>query len=225
MRDVTSETPRFQPVGETFVCAKVQRHDPAVTLEMFHSAKSTTLKKTRANKQSCSFPFKSSTECAGTIDRCPQRLLSVFDRFPTTANPGTYICLKHLTSGPGGPRPVNLCSGGISSTTKDIYQENAQLQKKNEDLHDDTIRLQRKLKEGDTSFSTLFQQFHKALAKYYRDGGQSLYDPSKMERFCEEHAPRIFEDIYDAIFNDEKQSPSEKRRKLQKSRVVAGSLL
>ena len=46
-----------------------------------------------------------------------------------------------------------------------------------------------------------------------------------MERFCEEHAPRMFEDIYDAIFNDEKQSPSEKRRKLQKSRVVAGSLL
>ena len=54
--------------------------------------------KTRANKQSCSFPFKSSTECAGTIVTCPQRLLSVFDRFPTTAKPGTYICLKHLTS-------------------------------------------------------------------------------------------------------------------------------
>ena len=31
----------------------------------------------------------------------------------------------------------------------------------------------------------------------------------------------MFEDIYDAIFNDEKRSPSEKRRKLQKSRVVA----
>ena len=31
----------------------------------------------------------------------------------------------------------------------------------------------------------------------------------------------MFEDIYDAIFNDKKQSPSEKRRKLQKSRVVA----
>lgn len=54
--------------------------------------------KTRANKQSCSFPFKSRTECAGTIVPCPQRLLSVFDRFPTTAKPGTYICLKHLTS-------------------------------------------------------------------------------------------------------------------------------
>ena len=42
-----------------------------------------------------------------------------------------------------------------------------------------------------------------------------------MERFCEEHALRMFEDINDAIFNDEKPSPSEKRRKLQKSRVVA----
>ena len=36
-----------------------------------------------------------------------------------------------------------------------------------------------------------------------------------MERFCEEHAPRMFEDIYDAIFNDEKQSPSEKSFKNQ----------
>ena len=52
--------------------------------------------KTRATKQSCSFLFKSSTECAGTIVQCPQRLLSVFDRFPTTAKPGTYICLKHF---------------------------------------------------------------------------------------------------------------------------------
>ena len=41
-----------------------------------------------------------------------------------------------------------------------------------------------------------------------------------MERFCEEHAPGMFEDIYEAIFNDDKRSPSEKRRKLQKSRVV-----
>ncbi|XP_044174927.1 uncharacterized protein LOC122958248 isoform X2 [Acropora millepora] len=97
---------------------------------------------------------------------------------------------------------------------EDIYQENAQLHKKNEDLHDETIRLQRKLKEGDTSFSTLFQQFHKALTKYYNDGGLSLYDTSKMERFCEEHAPGMFEDICDAIIKDEKQSPSEKRRKL-----------
>ena len=70
MRDVTSETARFQPIGETFVCTKVHRHDPAVTLEMFPSAKSTTLKKSRANKQGCSFPFKSSTECAGTIVPC-----------------------------------------------------------------------------------------------------------------------------------------------------------
>ena len=43
-----------------------------------------------------------------------------------------------------------------------------------------------------------------------------------MERFCEEHAPGMFEDIYDAIFNDKKRSPKKKkRRKLKKSRVVA----
>ena len=85
MRDVTSETARFQPVGETIVCAKVQRHHPAVTLEMFPSAKSTTLKKREQTNRAVPFPFKSSTECAGTIVPCPQRLLSVFDRFPTTA--------------------------------------------------------------------------------------------------------------------------------------------
>ena len=34
----------------------------------------------------------------------------------------------------------------LISHVTDIYQENAQLQKKNKDLHDDTIRLQRKLK-------------------------------------------------------------------------------
>ena len=52
-------------------------------------------------------------------------------------------------------------------------------------------------------------------------GGENLYDPSKMESFCEEHAPGMLEDIFDAIFNNEKRTPSQKRRKLQKSRFVA----
>ena len=56
MRDVTSETARIQPVGETFVCTKVQRHDPAVTLEMFPSAKSTTLKKREQTNIAVPFP-------------------------------------------------------------------------------------------------------------------------------------------------------------------------
>lgn len=75
--------------------------------------------------------------------------------------------------------------------------------------------------KGDTSFSTLFHQFHKALTRHYADGGENLYNPSKMESFCEEHAPGMFEDIFDAIFNNEKRTPSQKRRNLQKSRVVA----
>ena len=37
----------------------------------------------------------------------------------------------------------------------------------------------------------------------------------------EEHAPGMFEDVFDAKFNNEKRTPSQKRRKLQKSRVVA----
>ena len=54
--------------------------------------------------------------------------------------------------------------------------------------------------KGGTSFSTLFKQFHTALTRHYANGGISLYDPSKMESFCEEHSPRIFQDIYEAIF-------------------------
>ena len=37
----------------------------------------------------------------------------------------------------------------------------------------------------------------------------------------EEQAPGMFEDIFDAKFNKEKRTPSQKRRRLQKSRVVA----
>ena len=57
MRDVTSETARFEPVGETFVCTKVQRHDPAVTLEMFPSAKSTIPKKREQTNRAVPFPL------------------------------------------------------------------------------------------------------------------------------------------------------------------------
>ena len=57
MRDVILETARFQPSGETFVCAKVQRHDPAVTLEIFPSAKSTTLKKREQRNRAFPFPL------------------------------------------------------------------------------------------------------------------------------------------------------------------------
>jgi len=44
---------------------------------------------------------------------------------------------------------------------------------------------------GDTSFSTLMKQFHKALISYYANAGSSLFYPSDMERFCEVHAPGL----------------------------------
>jgi len=75
--------------------------------------------------------------------------------------------------------------------------------------------------KGDTSFSTLFKQFHKALTRHYANGRASLYDPSKMESFCDEHSPGMFEEIHEAIFNDDKREPSAKRRSLQRTRVVA----
>ena len=65
------------------------------------------------------------------------------------------------------------------------------------------------------------KQFHKALIRHYASGGASLYDPSQMEAFCDEHSPGIFEDMHEAIYNDDKRKPSMKRRNLQINRVVA----
>ena len=75
--------------------------------------------------------------------------------------------------------------------------------------------------KGDTSFITLVRQFHKSLVKYYSQGGRHLYNPDDMEKFCESAAPGLFEDIFTAIYNDNKQAPSAKRTKLQRTRVVA----
>ena len=42
-----------------------------------------------------------------------------------------------------------------------------------------------------------------------------------MEKFCESAVPGLFDDIFAAIHNDDKQAPSNKRTKLQQARVVA----
>ena len=42
-----------------------------------------------------------------------------------------------------------------------------------------------------------------------------------MEKFCESAAPGLFDDIFTAIYNDDKQAPSNKRTVLQQARVVA----
>lgn len=42
-----------------------------------------------------------------------------------------------------------------------------------------------------------------------------------METFCDMHAPGLFEDIFRAIFNDEKERPTTKRSHIQRIRVVA----
>lgn len=50
------------------------------------------------------------------------------------------------------------------------------------------------------------QQFHKSLVKYYSQGGRHLYNPDEMEKFCESAAPGLFDDIFTAIYNDDKQA-------------------
>ena len=42
-----------------------------------------------------------------------------------------------------------------------------------------------------------------------------------MEKLCESAVPGLFDDIFTAIHNDDKQAPSNKRTKLQQARVVA----
>ena len=75
--------------------------------------------------------------------------------------------------------------------------------------------------KGDTTFSTLVHQFHKSLVTHYAKGGKNLYDPDEMEKFCDVNAPGLFEDIFQAILNDDKQPPSIKRSNLQWIRVVS----
>lgn len=38
-----------------------------------------------------------------------------------------------------------------------------------------------------------------------------MYDPDDMEQFCDVQAPGLFEDIFSAIFNDEKEAQSRKK--------------
>ena len=42
-----------------------------------------------------------------------------------------------------------------------------------------------------------------------------------METFCESAEPGLFDDIFTAIYNDDKEAPSNNRPKLQQARVVA----
>ncbi|KAJ7376911.1 hypothetical protein OS493_031792, partial [Desmophyllum pertusum] len=94
-------------------------------------------------------------------------------------------------------------------------EDQQQKEELNNDLKEENIMLQKKL-NGDTTFSTLVQQFHKALVQHYSKGGKHLYDPDEMEKSCYVNAPGLFEDIFIAIYNEEKDTPSNKRTNLQR---------
>ena len=74
---------------------------------------------------------------------------------------------------------------------------------------------------GEPAFSKPVQQFHRALTEPYSQlWGKHLYDPAEMEAFCDQHAPRLFGQLNN-IVNDEKEKPSKKHLKIQKTRVVS----
>ena len=74
---------------------------------------------------------------------------------------------------------------------------------------------------GEPAFSKHVQLFHRALTKHYSQEGKHLYDPAEMEAFCDQHAPGLFGQLYKSIVNDEKEKPSKKHLKIQKTRVVS----
>lgn len=55
---------------------------------------------------------------------------------------------------------------------------------------------------------------------HYAEGGK-LYGPDEMEKFCDVHDPRLFENIFHTILNDKKQLPSTNSCNLQCIREVA----
>ena len=53
------------------------------------------------------------------------------------------------------------------------------------------------------------------------NGGHHLYNPTEMEKFCEMHAPGLFNEVYTSILNESKVMPRAKWRELQRVRTVA----
>ena len=72
---------------------------------------------------------------------------------------------------------------------------------------------------GEPAFSKHVQQFQRALTEPYSQlGGKHLYE---MDAFCDQHAPGLFGQLNKSILNDEKEKPSKKHLKIQKTRVVS----
>ena len=59
------------------------------------------------------------------------------------------------------------------------------------------------------------------MVRYYSQGEKHLYNPDEMETFCVSTAHGLFDDIFTAIYDDDKHTPSNKKTKLQWARVVA----
>ena len=71
------------------------------------------------------------------------------------------------------------------------------------------------------SFKDLFIKFHMALARYYEDDVEPLYNPEKMKEFSERCAPGLFALIQESITNDDRHRTSTKREQQQLQRTVA----
>lgn len=66
-----------------------------------------------------------------------------------------------------------------------------------------------------------FLHFHTNLTKHYQSGGQRLYKPDIMEKFSNNYAPGLFDELLATISNNERGKISSKRIDTQKQRVVA----
>jgi hypothetical protein len=75
----------------------------------------------------------------------------------------------------------------------------------------------------DDDFPDLIAKFQMALYRHYNgtESNSTLYDPSLMKVFADQHAPGLFNKILQLIENNKKRPISEKRQMKNRLRTVA----
>ena len=69
------------------------------------------------------------------------------------------------------------------------------------------------------NFVALVEKFQLALYRQYNSGGQSLYKPDEMNRFCEVHSPGLFDLLLRSITRVDGHATSKEHRHVQLIKV------
>lgn len=71
-----------------------------------------------------------------------------------------------------------------------------------------------------TNFAELVGNFQLALYRHYNSGGQSLFQPDVMRRFCQAHSPHLFDILLGSITRADGRLTSKEHTNLQEQRIV-----